>query len=177
MTKEECFYLGKVTKLHSFKGELEIFLDVDQPEAYHDLDMFYVEMNQKQSLLVPHFVESLQPKRNNHCRVKIEDIDSEELATTLVNKAIYLPLDELPELGKDQFYYHEIIGFEVEDDEFGKIGSVTSVADQGVNHMLVVERDEKEILIPINDAFFRGIDKNKKEIYITTPEGFFDLFS
>jgi ribosomal 30S subunit maturation factor RimM len=43
--------------------------------------------------------------------------------------------------------------------------------------MLVVERDEKEILIPINDAFFRGIDKNKKEIYITTPEGFFDLFS
>ncbi|MFZ6053121.1 ribosome maturation factor RimM [Halocola ammonii] len=177
MTKEECFYLGKITKLHSFKGELEIFLDVDQPEVYRELDMFYVEMNPKQSMLVPHFIEELQQKRDKHFRVRIEDIDSEEMAMTLVNKAIYLPLEELPELGENQFYYHEIIDFKVVDEDHGEVGIVSSVADQGANHMLVVERDEKEILIPINDAFFRGIDKTKKEIYISTPEGFFELFS
>lgn len=176
MTKEDCFYLGKITRLHSFKGELEVFLDVDQPDNYIDIDMFYVEIHPGQKLLVPHFIETIQSKRSNRLRIRLEDVETEEQASLLVNKSIYLPLEELPELGADQFYYHEIPGFTVIDREAGEIGKVSHVVDQGINHMLAVEKDELEILIPINDKYLVSVDKSQKEILITTPTGFYDLF-
>jgi 16S rRNA processing protein RimM len=34
-TQEECFKLGSIARLHSFKGEVSIFLDVDDPQDFN----------------------------------------------------------------------------------------------------------------------------------------------
>ena len=38
MQKEECFFLGKIVKKYSFRGELLIKLDTDEPELYEKDD-------------------------------------------------------------------------------------------------------------------------------------------
>jgi 16S rRNA processing protein RimM len=42
MKKEDCFYLGKIVKPFSFKGELVLFFDVDDIENYIDLEFVYL---------------------------------------------------------------------------------------------------------------------------------------
>ena len=52
MTKEECYLLGKITKPFGFKGQVIVFLDVDTPSDYEELDSAFVEVK---GTLVPYF--------------------------------------------------------------------------------------------------------------------------
>jgi 16S rRNA processing protein RimM len=173
MKKDACFYLGKIVKKYSFKGELLIKLDTDEPELYENLDALFVDLRNN---LVPFFIESSQLHKSDLLRVKFEDVDTEEDADALLKSDIYLPLEFLPKLEDDKFYYHEIIGFRVIDKKNGNIGSVKSVNDTTAQALFEIDKDGIEILIPMNDEFITKVDKNKKEIHVDTPEGLIDLY-
>ena len=54
MHKKDCFYLGKIVKKYSFKGELLIKLDTDEPELYENLDAVFIELKNKILILRKH---------------------------------------------------------------------------------------------------------------------------
>jgi 16S rRNA processing protein RimM len=110
MRKEDCFYLGKIAKKFSFKGEVLAYLDTDEPQLYQNLESVFVELNKT---LVPFFIESSSLHKEKFLRVRFEDIQNEEDADEIMGSEIYLPLSMLPKLEGTQFYFHEVIGFDV----------------------------------------------------------------
>ena len=44
-----------------------------------------------------------------------------------MNCEVYLPLSMLPKLTGNKFYYHEVIGFEIEDQRVGVFGKIVSI--------------------------------------------------
>lgn len=173
MRKEECFYLGKIVRKYSFKGEVLIKLDTDEPQLYTELESVFVDFNNN---LIPFFIEQSGLHKSTLLRVRFEDVDTEEKADEIIGLEVYLPLSFLPELDDDQFYFHEIIGFTAEDVNFGKIGLVTGVNDSASQALFEIERDGKQILIPINDDFIKKVDKKNKILLLDTPEGLIDLY-
>ena len=125
MKKEDCFYLGKIVKKYSFKGEIIAKLDTDQPDIYENLDALFIDVSNR---LIPYFVEKSQLHKSNLLRLKLEDVSSESDADALLKKDLYLPLALLPKLEGNTFYFHEIIGFQVIDENFGPVGHITGVA-------------------------------------------------
>jgi 16S rRNA processing protein RimM len=172
MQKKDCFYLGKIAKKFSFKGEVLVFLDTDQPELYTELESVFVEFNNK---LIPFFIEQSSPHKNDFLRVKFEDVGTEAEAEQILGYAVYLPLTLLPKLEGNKFYFHEIEGFELMDSRLGLIGKIVGVNDSVSQPLFEVEREKKIILVPMVDPFIVKVDRNTKSILLNLPEGFEEL--
>ena len=173
MKKEDCFYLGKVARKHSFKGEVVVALDTDEPQLYADIDAVFVDMGKN---LIPFFIEKSLLQKGNQLRVKFEDINSEKDAEALLKRDIYLPLEVLPKLEGNKFYYHEVIGYTVKDSVHGELGKITAINDQSAQHLFVVENQSTEILIPLIDQFIKKVDRRNKTIEVDTPDGLVELY-
>lgn len=173
MRKEDCFYLGKIAKKFSFKGEVLIYLDTDEPELYENMESVFVEFNKN---LVPFFIESAALHKNDFLRVQFEDVDSEEEADKLIGCEIYLPLNMLPKLEGNQFYFHEVIGFEIEDKRVGVFGKIVSINDTTAQPLFEVVNGEVEILIPMIDQFLVEIDRKNKKVVMDLPEGLIEMY-
>jgi len=126
MKKEDCFYLGKIVKKYSFKGELLAKLDTDEPDLYDNLDAIFIDLRGN---LVPFFVEASQLHKSDLLRLKFEDVDTEADADALMKTELYLPLELLPKLEGDKFYFHEVIGFKIKDQNFGDVGILKGIND------------------------------------------------
>jgi 16S rRNA processing protein RimM len=173
MTKDQCFYLGHIVSKFSFKGELQIKLDTDEPELYEHLESIFVDYRNK---LIPFFVEKSNLQKSNLLRVKLEEVDEEADADDLLKRDVYLPLTQLPKLGDNQFYYHEVIDYTAIDETHGNIGNIKFVNDQTMQALFFIDFNGKEIIIPVNDRFILKVDKEEKAIYFKTPEGLIDMY-
>ena len=173
MKKEDCFYLGKIVKKYSFKGELLAKLDTDEPELYENLDAIFIDLRGN---LVPFFVESSQLHKSDLLRLNFEDVDSEADADALLKCDLYLPIDLLPKLEGNKFYFHEVIGFKITDENFGEVGIIKRVNDSTAQALFEIDRNSIEILIPMNDEFIVNVDRKNKTVFVNTPEGLIDLY-
>ncbi|MEN8966064.1 MAG: ribosome maturation factor RimM [Polaribacter sp.] len=161
-----------VTK-YSFKGEVVIKLDTDEPELYKNMESVYVEFGTN---LVPFFIEKSSLHKGNQLRVQFEDIYSEEEADSILKCGIYLPLDLLPKLTGDKFYYHEVIGFQVIDINFGKVGTIVHINDKAAQPLFEIDSNGKEVFIPMIDDFIKKIDRVNNTIEVETPDGLIELY-
>lgn len=173
MRKEDCFYLGKIAKKFSYKGEVLAWLDTDDPGVYENMESVFVEFNNH---LVPFFIESASLHKNDFLRIRFEDVASEEEADRLMGCGLYLPLTMLPKLEGNKFYFHEIIGFTAEDLRLGPIGTIVGVNDTSAQALFEIKKGDIEILVPMIDDFIVEVDRENKKIVLNTPEGLVDLY-
>jgi 16S rRNA processing protein RimM len=173
MDKKKCFYLGKIAKKFSFKGEVLAYLDTDEPDLYQNLESVFVEQNKH---LIPFFIETCSLHKNDFLRIRFEDITNEEEADALIGSELYLPLEMLPKLSGNKFYFHEVVGFLVEDKRLGIVGEIQSINDTTAQPLFEVLNGSVEILIPMIDIFLVKVDRENKKIIMDLPEGLIEMY-
>ncbi len=173
MRKEDCFYLGKIVRKHSFRGEVVAKLDTDEPELYRNLESVFVELNNN---LVPFFMEESLLQKGNQLRIRFEDVLDEADADAILGAGLYLPIEFLPKLSGNKFYFHEIINFDIEDVNHGYVGVITGVNDSSAQPLFEINSNGTEVFIPMIDDFIKKVDRGQKKILVETPEGLIDLY-
>jgi len=173
MKKEACFYLGTIIGKYSFKGELLVKTDTDNINSYNSLTSVFIDIENR---LIPYFVKHCLVHKSSLLRFKLEDVSDEKTANVLLRKKIYLPLELLPKLTGNKFYYHEVIGFKIIDQKKGEIGTILKINDQTAQPLFEVNDGNKKILIPLHDDLLINLNRKDKSILVNLPDGLIDLF-
>ena len=172
MADKNFYYLGTLTKPFGLKGELCAFFDVDDCERYLDLTAVFIETDGE---MLPYMIENLQYRENNQFIIKLQDVEMDNVRE-FVQTDMYLPLSQLPKLSGNRFYFHEVIGFKVVDEQLGEIGVCKDFMELANNPLMQVDHNGSEILIPASQQFVTSVDRENKILHVTTPEGLVELY-
>ena len=172
MTKDNCFYVGKIVKTHGLKGEVTLRIDNEQFDDIEELNYFLLDINDK---LIPFFIEDIA-YHSNKAFVLFQDMKTLEAANQLVGTTVYLPLELLPEKTGNDFYSHEVVDYIVVDEEKGELGKVNEIIEYPTQSLIQVIKDEKEVLIPIHDDIIKEVNREEMKIYIKAPSGLIDMY-
>lgn len=98
--------------------------------------------------------------------VQIEGYPEREQVAHLANVEIAINSDQLPLLKAGEYYWHELIGMQVVNQQGQFLGRVTEIMPTGANDVLVVE-GEKHYLIPyLPGQFILDIDVSQAIIRV-----------
>lgn len=174
MNKDEMHCLGKITKLHGYKGELTVFLDTAKVADYKDLQFLFLEIK---GSLVPYKIELFEPKTNDSVKVRLAGVNDEATAKSLLKSMVYVRLSELSVKDEDRRDMVNWVGYTVFDQTHGNIGVVEEVVEHRKNPQLEIRHNTgKLILLPLQPEFVLEIDDESQTISTAAPEGLIELY-
>lgn len=162
--------VGKIVNTHSLKGEVKVISSTDfEEERFKKGSKLLITRGNQ---LIREVVVQSYRNHKNFLLVKFEGIDSVEEAEKLKNLQIKIDSDEVGELEENEFYFHEIIGCQVFDENDRNLGEIIGILTPGANDVWVIKGEEgKEILIPYIEDVVKQIDITNKKVNIEVMEG------
>ena len=165
--------VGKIVNTHSLKGEVKVISSTDfEEERFKKGSKLLITRGNQ---LIREVVVESYRNHKNFLLVKFEEIDSVEEAEKLKNLQIKIDSTEVGELEENEFYFHEIIGCQVFDENDRNLGEIIGILTPGANDVWVIKGEEgKEILIPYIEDVVKQIDITNKKVNIEVMEGLID---
>jgi len=162
--------IGKVLRSKGKRGELKLNF-----YSGHFLKPFFPKVYfQRRSSAEEFEVEYLRPYKNFYL-IKLKDIDTLDQARTLTGREVLVPEKLLRPLKEDNYYLYQIMGCSVATKDRKIIGTVTDFIFVENNDLLVITKENKEVLIPFSKSICLEINLRRKEIIIDPPEGLLDV--
>ncbi len=95
-----------------------------------------------------------------------KDVNDRAAAEALEGAYIAAPREALPKPGKDEYYWGDLIGLAVFNEQSTALGVVTGLIETGVHDVLQVAEGEQERLIPFVAAYVKKVDVPRKRIVV-----------
>ena len=161
-TSSKKVIMARIGKIHGLKGWVRLNSFTSPAENLLDYHDFYLRQNGQEKPL------RLEEYRQQADKLlgKFEGFDDPETARQLTGQDLYLPSEELPALGQDEYYWHELQGLTVVNLQQQRYGKVARLMETGANDVLIVKPDaesvdDRERLIPyLKDSVIKSVDKN-----------------
>jgi 16S rRNA processing protein RimM len=176
MTAEERVLLGRVVGAHALRGELRVRFLGDGPGQLLNAERLELGADARRPEAARTFeVERTGTGRAGEVRVKLRGVDDRNAAEAMKGQAVFGRMAELPELGDDEFYWHELVGFDVVATSGEPIGRVRELWETGAHDVVVVDgEDGRQILLPTAREIMTDIDRGARRIRIEVLPGLLD---
>ncbi len=157
----EKIVIGKFGRVHGVQGWIKINSFADPQENILEFSPWYIKKNNSwQELDIEQVL-----LRGKNIVAKLTDIDVREIAQTYTNIDIYVEKSQLPALPKGEYYWSDLEGLTVINQDGVNFGTVQYLLTTGSNDVLAV-KNSRERLVPYIDDVIVNIDLDKKTITV-----------
>ena len=169
----EYLNVGKIVNTHGIRGEVRVISQTDFPEErYKKGTKLTLFREGKQPLVL---VIANHRKHKNFDLLTFEGYPNINDVEVFRNGILKVAEEDLTDLEENEFYYYEIIGLPVIDENGQVLGKIKEILSPGANDVWVVQRKgQKDALIPYIESVVKRIDLENEEIHVEIPEGLLD---
>lgn len=135
--------IGEISGVFGVKGWVKVFSFTELRENILDYSPWLLKKGDAQTE-----IEVIDGKRQGKAIVaRLEGIDDRDAAAALIGSKIRIDRNLLPDTEDGEYYWHDLIGLEVQNLDGVSFGRVDSMLETGANDVVVV-KGERERLIP-----------------------------
>lgn len=145
--------IGRFGSVHGVKGDIRVFLYTDPPEMALDCLPWQVEIKGEWQPL--NIVSTKW--HSDQLLVHIENIDDRDVAKQYTNLNIGIERKQLPELDEGDYYWSDLVGLTVINQNNVELGKILYFEVTGSNDVFVV-KGEKEYCLPYLDDVVKDIN-------------------
>ena len=169
MTIEQYISVGKIGKPHGLSGAFRFFLDRELKKKSKIPNHFLLNLK---GSFTPWFIQTVEWVGFNEGYILFEEVTSPEKGKQYTGNELFLSEKDINTyFKKDALSLDYLVGYKVTDEETGEIGIIAEVVENPGQVLLSIEKDGKEIMIPFVEDFVLELNKRKKEIILSLPEG------
>lgn len=172
-SEDENILVGKINGVYGVKGWVKVFSDTDPKEAIAQYNPWYLKQQGRWKAVK---IEGCREQAKTVV-AKIEGCDDRNAAMLFSGTEISIKPEQLKPLEGDGYYWRDLIGLRVQNQDGFDFGEVTSLMETGSNDVLVVKSEQesepglsesgKETLIPWTmDMAILKVDLEKGEILV-----------
>ncbi|MDN5574437.1 MAG: ribosome maturation factor RimM [Pediococcus sp.] len=169
----QYYKVGTIVNTHGIQGEVKVLPITDFPEERFKAGKQLFLFSPKDDV-VP--VQTLKIKKSRQQKqvylLQFDGFDSINDVEKYKRFDLKVSEDDRKKLGSDEFYYDDIIGLKVYDENDHLLGTVSEILSPGANDVWVVKRvDKDDLLLPYIHQVIKKVDLDNQRVTVELLEG------
>ena len=160
--------IGQIVGVHGIKGNCKIRSYAESLSVFQTDSVVIVATSDGRqktyeiNWIKPHAKTAL---------VSLKGVDTRDQAEALIGCELFIEKNRLPDPEEGSYYWFDLIGLDVFDEDQKYLGRLESIIQTGSNDVYVVKEDDTEILIPALESVVHKIDLKNRRMLVDLPEG------
>ncbi len=166
----EFYQVGKIVNTHGIRGEVKVIATTDFPEERFKPGNKLYAFNTGAELTI-----QKSRRHKQFIMLAFEGYDNINLVEKFKGDDLKVSADQQEELEDGSYYYHQIIGLDVVDENGNTLGKIKEILSPGANDVWVVKRKQKnDLLLPVIDDVIKDVDLAAGKVHVELLEGLDD---
>lgn len=168
MTETELIAIGQIEKPFGVRGEVRVRSLSDVPGRFEGLTQVTLVAPSGRALVTG--VTRVRGNGNSYV-LGFDAFTTPEEAAVFRGGLIKIPRDQAAPLPAGQYYEFDLIGMAVMDETGLLLGTLEEVLETASNHVFMVRREGREILIPAIKDAVASVDVKSRTMTIRSVKG------
>ena len=165
---EDLLKVGVITTTHGVRGEIKVFPTTDDAERFLELEYVLLDTGRELRRLDIKNVRFFK----NLVILKFDGIDNINDIEKYKGKDLWIPREEAPELGEDEYYIGDLQGLKVVLEDGTEFGTLRDVMETGANDVYIIDSNEHgEVLLPAIKECILDVDLEKNTMTVHLMKG------
>ena len=173
MEISDLISIGVIKKVIGNGGIISAIPDTSFPEDFLTIPELFIVFPDETVRFET--IDTIELKNKKYLS-KFMNVNSKKEAQQMINAHIMIAEDMLPPLKEDEYYPIQFVEYEVHTKTGEFVGIVSDILSTAGQEILIIPKEDKEIMIPFCDAFIEKVDNENKKIVINPIEGLLDAY-